>query len=184
MNIVDACRLERCLQLGRAALRRSAWTACLLSIAALPSLGLAQTPDAATNQRILGELKGVRASLERLEKSHKALLALTKLQMDESRVATLQERRSRLSAQERDLTEKIAAANRAEAASVTTSAQAGGGTPEAAAQAEANLARSFSEQATRTLKEVTRSREELEQEIARLKERISATEKLFEDAMR
>lgn len=149
-----------------------------------PTLCLAQSPELVTSQKILEELRVVRTSLERLEKGQKAALALTRIEMDERQVAALQERRQRLSSQEQALAEKIEAARRAEDPSAVSVVQPEGLPADPLASTRASLARSFAEQNTRTLKDITAAREALDLEIVKLKDRLSAMEKVFADALR
>lgn len=149
----------------------------------LPVLCLAQTQDVATNQKILDELRSIRASLERLEKGQRALLALARIQADGSQLTALEAQRQRLAAEERDLEKEIAAATRTMAAP-TPMMMNPDGTSQPAEPIDTGPLRARLNQASSSLKEVQRAREKLDQEIAWLKGRIAAAEKLIEDALR
>jgi hypothetical protein len=73
----------------------------------LPVVCLAQSPDK-TQERMIKELTNIRVAVERLEKSHSVLAALTRLQIYESRLATLAAEKQGLLSEERDLTSEIA----------------------------------------------------------------------------
>ena len=151
--------------------------ACLLLLVAL---GRAQAPDSAGSQKILEELKGVRAELARvtglLEKSQRAQLLLGRLQVEASRMAVLEAEQVRLSAQEPGL-EKEASSTAAVVRAEETGALP---TLPGAVSPSRNLAA----QARGKLEDSRRARQNAEQEIARLKNQIASIEKSLEEITR
>jgi hypothetical protein len=152
----------------------------LVGFSLVTVLGLAQTADSLTNQKVLEELKGVRATLARimevLEKGQRAQLLLARLQIDEGRVVALEGQRIQLTAQERELEKELA-----EAASLARAEESGlirtaPGAPSTAATRQ--------DQATRKLDEVRRARRTVDQALTTLRNRIATTEKSLEEALR
>jgi hypothetical protein len=154
---------------------------CLRLLPVLPALCLAQTPEA-TNQKILEELRSIRTSIERLENSQRAMLALARLQNDQNQVALVESRRQKLAAQEQDLSKEIAAASRAIETPVMVVPPPDGSAP--SSPPDLGPLRARVAQASATLREVAGSRQALDLEIARLRERIAAMQKLIDDALR
>ncbi len=149
----------------------------------LPVLCLAQTPDGVTTRQVLEELKGMRASLERLEKGQRALLALIRLQADESRVTALEGQRLQLSTREQSLRKDVEAAGLSVNAPPLMVMNPDGSTAPAP-PVDDGPARARLAQVTSSLKEVEQARQTLDRDIARLKERIAAVEKYIEDVLR
>jgi hypothetical protein len=160
----------------------------------LPVVCLSQTAETASQQEVVRELKEVRASLARLaevvEQGQKVQWALARIQIDQSQVAALEERRSRLSAQERQLTEVLAVASdssdeesssapRLERVDRSTT-----GEPELVMSPGASPSGGSRAQASETLDEVQKEISTVEQEIARLRKRIASNEKYVASAMR
>lgn len=148
----------------------------------IPIICAAQSPEANAQRMMLDELKGIRAALERIEISQRAILTLTRLQIDESRVAALEAERSRLALREDGLRKETAVAARA------SEAQEQVGQPDGSSQVVASsqipAARAQTAQASAALREVSISREALDQQIGRLKERIAQLQKAIDDAAR
>jgi len=148
----------------------------------LPLLPLEQTPD--VNQPgVLEELKSVRATLEKLEKGQRMLVALMRIQIDEGRMAGLEAERKQLAAEESTLNERVmqlsaAAANPAASRLATPTGSSGG----QAAQDSANRARL--DEATRRLDDVRSRLRTAEASIAALRNEIASWEQYFQDAMR
>lgn len=150
---------------------------CLRLLTVLPALCLAQAPDPAGTQQLLDELKGIRASMERIEKAQKALLVVVRMQADSSQAAVLEEQRARLASREQELSRESTAAasppmvmvveNGAERTVPATAVDSG-----------------RSAQIAAQLKEVSAARQKLDQEIARIRERMAAVDKIIEEALR
>jgi hypothetical protein len=150
---------------------------CLRLFAVIPALCLAQVPDSAGTQQLLDELKGIRASLERIEKAQKALLVVVRMQADSSQAAVLEEQRARLASREQELGRESSAA-----ASPPMMMVVENGAERAAPASTADTTRAA--QIAAQLKEVSAARQKLDLEIARIRERLAAMDKLIEDALR
>ena len=161
----------------------SQWARLAVLSSVLPAIPLAQAQDVVTNQKVLDELKSIRASLERLEKSQKALLALTRIQFDQGQLTALEAQRQRLSAREQNLNNDVAAAARI-LNGPAPQIHSVDGTPPPLTQTDTGPLKERLAQLSLALKEVQRERLALEPEITRLKGRIAAVEKLIEDALR
>ncbi|HUL74841.1 MAG TPA: hypothetical protein VLT86_17140 [Vicinamibacterales bacterium] len=148
----------------------------------LPLLPLAQTPD--VNQPgVLEELKSVRATLEKLEKGQRMLVALMRIQIDEGRMAGLEAERKQLTAEETTLNERVTQLSAAAANPATSRLATPTGSSQAqAAQDAANGARL--DEATRRLDGVRSRLRTTEASIAALRNEISSWEQYFQDAMR
>ncbi|MBI4874969.1 MAG: hypothetical protein HY822_10095 [Acidobacteria bacterium] len=156
----------------------------VLPLAFLPAFCLAQTPPIAASQSVLEELKGIRASLERLEKSQTALAALTRILIDQSRFVTLDAQRRQLSSEEESLKKQVEGASRALEAPAQVLVQSADGSVQPTVQADAGPLRERLAQAASALREVQRARLPLEQEAVKLKDRIAAMEKHLGEAIR
>jgi hypothetical protein len=158
----------------------------LLMLCVLPAGSFAQA-QSVTDQQILTELKGVRAVLEKLESGQKALMALARIQIDESRVAYLEAQRLQLSTKEQELSKE------AERAAATLRGLAGGSgmaVAQAATGGDSTASLDLGpyqqrlSQATQKSAEATRARQTIEQTLAVLRSRIAAMEKALEGAGR
>jgi hypothetical protein len=145
-------------------------------------LGVAQVSDP-VQQAVIEQLKGVVAALERLEKSNNLLIVLNRIQIDESRLATLEAQRQGLLTQEKVLTEEISssAPSRDAPSSVGRLVQVGpGGDPVVGRDTGSTR---YAD-ATRKLDEVRRNLRSVEQSITTLRGRVAAWEKRLEEAER
>jgi predicted nucleic acid-binding Zn-ribbon protein len=154
-----------------------------------PASVLAQAPD--SEQKVLAELKGIRATLSRLvelgeaaDKSQRAAVALQQVQVYDNRLKTLRTEQSQLASQEWDLN-KSAAALSASLHAVNAGIGANGlPLPEGVSNGSAGA--SIQEQsaaATRALQEVHERQRAVEQEIAALRSRIAEVEKFVGDVV-
>jgi len=161
----------------------------LVALTLLPALGLTQPSDPITNQKIIEELRGVRTSMEKLEKGQNALVALARIQVDESRVAVLEAQRLQLLSREQDLEKRMAgnaaAIPQERPGAVPTLVQAVPDGSQRIVQAvpASPAADRFTESPQR-LEEVRRSRQAIEQSIAGLRKRIALWEKYLDDVLR
>jgi chromosome segregation ATPase len=163
-----------------------------LTVVALAPLCLAQSTDTVTNQKLLEELKSLRTSIDRLaqlmeanEAAQKADLALRRMQVFESRLATLEGQRARLATQEQQLTKDVSTATgtiRAQDAVVAQGVLKVDGSMDADPQRAA--LRNRITEGSRSLDETRRKREAADQEIAALRTRIAALEKTLDAALR
>jgi hypothetical protein len=149
--------------------------------------GFAQLPDASANQKLIEELRGVRATLEKLEKGQKAQIILARIQIDESRAATLETQRLQLLAEEQDL-EKDAArdatVSRTEGSAGRTLVRvAPDGSQEILPSPPPNSGSTTADPA-RNLDDVRRSRQSLDVKIAELREQIAVWEKQLDEVLR
>lgn len=160
--------------------------ALLLSV--LPAVGMTQARDLATDQKILAELKGVRAALEKLEAGQKTLAALTRIQIDEGRIAHLEAQRLQLSAKEQELKKEVDRAamtlRGVESGSATGPVQTATGRGESISSVDLGPLRARHSQAAQNAEETTRARQSIEQSIAVLRNRIAVMEKYLEGATR
>jgi len=147
----------------------------------LPALGLAQ--ESVASQRVLDELKGIRASLERMEKGQAALIALMRVQFDEIKLTDLDAQRSRLTVQEQELGKEMATAARM-TDGPPAMVMSADGTSQPAAPADTSALKARAAQASSSLKEVQRARQAVDQEIARIKDRIAALDRYLADFLR
>ena len=157
-----------------------------LVLSFVPLVSLGQTSDTA-QQRVIEELRGVRTTLERLEKSNAILVSLVKIQIDESRLAALEAQRQRLVAQEQDLSNEIGKTGPAVLHEDANSGRrlvqsANGSEPEfRTAPSPAKIRHT---EATRRIEEVRRGIRTLEQSMTELRNRIAVVEKHLENAGR
>ena len=135
----------------------------------LPLCALAQPQD---------ELKALRVSLEKLERGQKALIALTRIGIDTAKLAELQVQRRQLLDRELELSKRAApsASNDSGAAQQTLVSLGPNGQTEIvrAAPAHAGV------ESSRTLADVRRERQTLDESIDTLRRRIAAWEKYFD----
>jgi hypothetical protein len=156
----------------------------------IPALCSAQAPDSVGNQKVLAELKDMQASLkgllqlmETIEKGQKSQLTLTRIQIDEYRVATLEAQRLQLLARERELTREVAAsppAARTEESGGQMLPTSPTGPPDAGGRSSASPSSVRLAQSSRTLEEVRRNRQIVEQQIAVIRARIDKMERSLE----
>lgn len=151
-------------------------------LAAAPVLVAAQAVGL-SQQSTAEDLKAVRSSLERLERGQAQLVALIRIQIDESRLTALEAQQQRLLALEQSLAAQISlsAANpRGEdVASGPRLVQAlPGGEP--VIRNEPSPVATRGAEASRKLEEVRRNLRTVEKSMAVLKERISVWEKQLE----
>jgi len=153
---------------------------------ALPLLCLAQS-SGAPQQQVIEELRSVRAALERLEKGQSILAALTRVQIDESRLATLEAERQRLLAEQQQITaeiDRIAPVVQQEvAANVPRLVQASPGA-EPVLRSEPSPIRIRHGVATRRLEEIRTRLRTIEESAGALRQRIAAIEKSLGDEVR
>jgi hypothetical protein len=151
-----------------------------LALSLLPVFSLAQSTDTA-NQRVIEELRGVRAMLE---KSQRVLVALVRIQIDESRLAALEAERQRLLTQEQGLSDEIdkaaVALRNEDNRQVPTFVQSVPGS-EPVMRIEPHPARSRHAEATRRIQEVRGRKLNVEQSITGIKDRIAAWEKHLDE---
>lgn len=161
----------------------------------LQALSLAQPAETISNQKLIGEMKEMRALLERLgqtvstlERGQKGQLALSRIQIDEYRVATLEAQRLQLVTREQELSKEAA-----EAGAFSRTEESGGGqmlvaapdgTTQIVSRQAAGTATARLTQANRSLERVRKSRVEIEQQIAVYRARIEKMEQYLEEAMR
>ncbi len=142
-----------------------------------------QTPD--TNAKLLEEVRGVRATLNRLvqlmeamEKSQRAVLALQQLQLYDAQLRALQSQKDQLGIQERELSGKASAIGDAARAAESGVGPTGAPVPEGAPSSAYREAVSQRLAATTRLLNETRARQQsVEREITTLRERMSHLEK-------
>lgn len=144
--------------------------------------GEAQVPAAASNQQILDQLKSMQSALERIEKGQQLLMALARLQIDSNHVTALEQQRQRLSAEEQELAARFTEATRLSEAQAQTSYPEGAQRP--TSDPESDAARVRVAQADYALKDLQRLRQAVEEEILKVRTRMSAIEKLLDQAMR
>lgn len=152
----------------------------VLAISVQPSAAA----QAGADSQLLAELKAVRAALEKLDNGQKVLAALARIQIDESRVASLEAQRLQLLSSEQD--------HRKEAAATLRSLE-GGSSPvalhtatgeESTAGADLTPLRNRLSQANQKAEEAARTRKGIEQAIAALRARIATLEKFVEESGR
>lgn len=157
---------------------------CAVLTTLLPVLCLAQMPDTTANQRVIDELKSIRAALERIEKTQHALLALTRLQFDETQLASLEAQRLRLAAQEAEANREIAKVSRVLDAPPPLMISPEDGSVKAAPRPDLSAEQARHSKATAALQEVESTRQSIDAQVTRLRSRIAAAEKLLEEILR
>ena len=161
----------------------------LLALAIVPAVTAAQGPDPLSNQKIAEELRAVRISLEKIERSQSVLIVLSRIQIDESRVAVLEARRLQLLSQEQSLERQTldtaALLPREQSGSQSAVVQVSpDGSPQVVqAPSGSSAAERFTEVSGK-LEEVRRARLAIEQSIAGFRKRIAGWEKQVEEALR
>ncbi len=160
------------------------------SLAFVAAVCLAQSPD--VNQRLLEEMKGVRAALNRMvqlletmEKTQVALLALQQVLGYESQLRTLQSQQSQFATQERDLSTRVAALEEA-ARTQEGGVDPGGLKVPGGVQDARSLAETQERLASakRSLDEIRGRLKSVDQESAALRSRIEQQQKALEGARR
>jgi hypothetical protein len=159
------------------------WVRLSLVLLVLSGTGTAQTVDPALNAKVLDELRAIRASMEKAERTHAALVALARIQIDEGRVAALEAQRLQLMAQEHDLEREAgpASSDGPSGAKVMLRVMPDG-QPEVVSSGSAGASQATP--AGRRLSETQRRRLEIEQSIEGLRKRIAVWEKQLEEALR
>jgi hypothetical protein len=147
----------------------------------VPALCLGQA-DPVTSQKVLEELRGIRASLERIERSERALLALLRLQGDQAELAAIEAKQARSIAREAELARQIADGKRAVSAPAPL-VRTAEGTTEPAPRADDEPLRARLAESEAALRETQARKRATEEEIARLRLRIAATEKLIDELL-
>jgi hypothetical protein len=152
------------------------------------SAALAQASD--SDQKVLVELKGIRATLSRLvelgeaaDKNQRAAVALQQVQVYDNRLMTLRTEQNQLASREWDLNRSAAALS---ASLFTVNAGIGANglpLPEGSNAPGGAALQEQSAAATRALQEVHERQRALEQEIAVLRSRIAELEKLVGDVV-
>jgi hypothetical protein len=163
----------------------------LISLALLiaPVLTAAQSPDPLSGQKIAEELRAVRSSLEKIERSQSVLIVLSRIQIDESRVSVLEARRLQLLSQEQPLEKQVLESSsslpREQSGSQSAVVQISpDGSPQVVqAPSGSSAAERFTE-ASGKLEEVRRTRLAIEQSIAGFRKRIAVWEKQVEETLR
>jgi hypothetical protein len=155
----------------------------MLALSFLPALSIAQSPDL-NGQKVIEELRGVRLTLEKVEKSLRVLNERVRIQTDENRLTALEAERQSLLTQEQSLREEIDKASLAlrneDPRPLPTLVQSAPGS-EPVMRTEPSPARSRQAEATRRLQEVRQRIRTIEPSIASLRNRIAAAEKSLED---
>lgn len=156
----------------------------------VPAAAFGQSSD--TQLKLLEEMRGVRATLDRLvqlvegmEKSQRATLALTQLQLYESQLRALQGQQERLTGQERDQSRQ--ASSLSESARALESGVSATGLQVPGAGAEPAVRAEMSERvstANRLLDETRSRKQAIDREISNLRARIGQLEKAVQDALR
>jgi len=150
-------------------------------------LGSPQATDP-SQANILVELRGLRSSIEQVEKGQRMLVALARIQIDEGRLASLERQREPLAAQERTLSQEfdrmaVSIQREANGQSAVTGVvsdpaqRAGGVAGISPAQNQAN-------EVGRRLDDTRRALQTLDNDIAGLRTRIAAWEQIFADLSR
>jgi hypothetical protein len=155
-------------------------------IASLSILPPTQAPTLGPRDT-LDELKSVRVSLERLEKGQNQLIVLARIQIDESRIATLEAQRQSLLEREPQLAEEVGRLGimvKQAASGVMTLVEATPDGPESMVVAKPDNVAARHAEAARQLDEARSGLRTLDQAITGLRTRIATWEKRFEEISR
>jgi len=159
-----------------------------LLLALVPAPGLAQAPDPVAGRSVLEELKAVRTLLERLEHNQRALIVLARIQIDEGRAAALEAQWLQLSSQEarldQDMAGSAAVSGGGDDASSPPELQAVTASDERVVTTDVDPSSAKRREGARRADEARRARQNVEQQIARLRERIAAWEKYLDGVLR
>ena len=147
----------------------------------LTAPALAQA-DQLAHPQVLRELQSIRQALERIEQNQRALLSLARLQADQNQLAALEAERPRLAARETELSRQTAGDRRSLAAPAALLRTPEGET-EAAPHADDGPLRERLAAAEASLNETRARRLSVDEEIARLKARVAAAEKLLDERL-
>jgi len=154
----------------------------LALLAPLSALLCLAQADTVSNQQVLGELRSIRALLEQLDRSQRALLVLARLQGDQTQLAALEAQRPRLAAREAELARRIADDKRILNAPAPQTRTAEG-TVEPAPRADDGPWRARLAEAEAELRDTQERKRDVDEKIARLKLRIAAAEKLVDELL-
>ena len=154
----------------------------LLTFALAPLLCWAQA-DPSVQQKLLDEMKNVRASLVRIEKGQNALLALIRIQVEEGRVAALEARRLRLEGQEQSVGKEIETTAAALANDQSGNSPTGPESSPALASLSQQV-RNNHARASQKRDALASERRTIEESITAVRNRIAALEKYLEDSLR
>jgi hypothetical protein len=160
----------------------------------LAPIASAQTPDPAASQKVLEELRGMRSLLNQLaqavntlQQGQKGQLALARIQIDESRVASLEVQKLQLISREQELEKEVAAASaflRGEEGGASSPVAVSPTVAADSTGAAAGILASRLAQAKSALDETRRARASVEGRIVALRARIDRMEQFLEEAMR
>ncbi|MCW5965565.1 MAG: hypothetical protein KIT83_16125 [Bryobacterales bacterium] len=162
--------------------------ASLLSVLWISCAALSAQSVGTTDQQILAELKAMRTALQKVESDQKALITLIRIQIDESRIASLELQRMQLLASERELKEAAENANAAlraiDNASSTGAIQTADGDEAPLGSVDLTPLRARHAEAVQRASEATSERQRLSESIAALRKRVATLEKSLEGMLR